>query len=977
MKRTRQQETVVYVQRNRAAKIVRQIYLRGDIPCHIASCDTQRSLLAHATSAAGQQLSEAPAEIRPYGMRYLLPDTNVFYHAIDVMEQSNCFRDVIVLQTVLDELRNKNMGLYERLRRLVQDNDKRFVVFYNEICAETHVHREANETINDRNDRSIVKSADWYNKLLLRSGGKQRSVLLLSDDAGVRSRCEHSDVDVQSAENFLRHFELGDRYLDMLSSSTNEGIGLSRANSEQSPRRIYPKHLGLSAVLNGVRSGLLYRAVISIDQRNNQQGTMAVKGFEQPVQVVGYQDLNRATDGDTVAIQMLPEADWRGAGDRLIIEDDEPSNAEDELRANDRSPLASQAKKVPTARVVGILRRNWRPFVCTVDTRSVSSDYRNRGLQPVYVRPLDRRIPRIRIRTRQLASLLDQKLVVSVDRWSETTRFPEGHLISVLGSLESIEAETSALLLEHGVSARPFPKVVLDCLPSEGSTWTVKEDMQRHPGQNGKRADLRHLHICSIDPPGCQDIDDALHARMLPNGNIEAGVHIADVSNFVSPLTAMDDEAMVRGTTVYMVDKRIDMLPALLGTNLCSLMPYVERYAFTVTWEFDNELNVVKSTFTKSIIQSKEAFTYEAAQSRIDDESQKDELSNSMRLLLRIARVLKARRVAAGALNLASPEIKIQMGNETSEPVDVLTKEAHETNSLVEEFMLLANISVARRIYEAFPESAILRRHGAPPSSSFDTLRQALRERRGIDLRVDSSRAVADSLDACIDPNDPTFNTLVRIMATRCMLSAEYFYAGQYSRDEFRHYGLATDIYTHFTSPIRRYADIIAHRQLAAAIGWEDAHASLINEEVLELTCKNINYRHRMGQLAGRASVEFFVGQALKNKETLEQASVLQVFSNGFVVFVPSLGIEGTIHLADVEGLNATHTEFIPDKFLLRFSRAMREGTGSEAYTSITMGTVGRRGELDLGIFDKIQVKVSTTYKEATGRRLLNLQWIL
>ena len=255
--------------------------------------------------------------------------------------------------------------------------------------------------------------------------------------------------------------------------------------------------------------------------------------------------------------------------------------------------------------------------------------------------------------------------------------------------------------------------------------------------------------MCSIDPPGCVDIDDALHAKLLPNGNYEVGVHIADVSHFVKPGNAMDLEASLRGTTVYLVDKRIDMLPMLLGTDLCSLKPYVERFAFSVIWEVSKDGDVLSSKFSKSVIRSREAFSYEAAQKRIDDKSAQDELTMGMRVLLELSRKFKQRRMDAGALNLSSPEVRVEAESETSDPVDVKTKQMLATNSLVEEFMLLANISVAEKIYSAFPQTALLRRHAAPPKNNFEELANQLKVKRGMELRTESSRALADSLDTC------------------------------------------------------------------------------------------------------------------------------------------------------------------------------------------------------------------------------------
>ncbi|KAH9433388.1 hypothetical protein MCOR02_005436 [Pyricularia oryzae] len=308
----------------------------------------------------------------------------------------------------------------------------------------------------------------------------------------------------------------------------------------------------------------------------------------------------------------------------------------------------------------------------------------------------------------------------------------------------------------------------------------------------------------------------------------------------------------------------------------------------------------------------------------------------------------------AGALSLSSPEVKVQMESETSDPIDIKTKVHLETMSLVEEFMLLANISVARKIYEASPQTAILRRHGAPPKTNFDELANQLKVKKGFELRVDSSRALADSLDTCVDPNNPFFNTLVRIMATRCMMSAEYFCSGTQAYPEFRHYGLASEIYTHFTSPIRRYADLVAHRQLAAAIGYEAVHPSVRSRGRLEAVCRNINVRHRNAQLAGRASVAYYVGQSLKGKVAEEDGFIMKIFSNGFVVYVPRFGVEGLIRLRDLAEPEP-EAEFDADNYVLR--------------------TSGSR-EITAELFQKVKVRITDEKDERTGKRGIKMELI-
>jgi exosome complex exonuclease DIS3/RRP44 len=331
-----------------------------------------------------------------------------------------------------------------------------------------------------------------------------------------------------------------------------------------------------------------------------------------------------------------------------------------------------------------------------------------------------------------------------------------------------------------------------------------------------------------------------------------------------------------------------------------------------------------------------------------------------MRALLALSKKLRKKRMDAGALNLASPEVRIETESETSDPIDVKTKQLLETNSLVEEFMLLANISVAEKIYKTFPQTAMLRRHGAPPATNFEGLQKQLKVRKNLSLRVESSKALADSLDECVDPKESFFNTLVRILATRCMLSAEYFCSGTQGYPEFRHYGLASEIYTHFTSPIRRYADVVAHRQLAAAIEYEQLDQSLHSKTKLEAVCKNINVRHRNAQFAGRASVEYYVGQALKGRIAQEDGFVMKIFSNGFVVFVPRFGIEGVVKAKELSELGPAHepkTEFDDERYTLKVD-------------------TGKKNVL-LGLFEKVKVEITDVKEEATGKRKIQLKLMM
>jgi exosome complex exonuclease DIS3/RRP44 len=252
--------------------------------------------------------------------------------------------------------------------------------------------------------------------------------------------------------------------------------------------------------------------------------------------------------------------------------------------------------------------------------------------------------------------------------------------------------------------------------------------------------------------------------------------------------------------------------------------------------------------------------------------------------------------VAAGALTLASNAKKFTLDEARKVPLDVTLYALKEVNSLVEEFMLLANCSVATKIAQSFPQFALLRRHPTPPKERFEKLVQVAKL-SGFDIKVGSSRQLADSLDKCVVKDFPMFNRLIRTVATRCMTTAVYFITSDVSKKEFRHYGLAAPMYTHFTSPIRRYADIVVHRLLAASIGLSSLPSYCRNKEGMKMTCLNINHRKSMADLVSRASGELFTMIFFKNNPCEADAVISAIRKNGIRVLVPRYGAEGAIKL--------------------------------------------------------------------------------
>ena len=952
--------------RGKVRAVVRETYQRDDVPCGCIACEACASFVEHGTPPP---ILDQHGTQNTYTRKkhYVVVDTNVILHQMDVLE-SPVFTNVIIMQTVANEVRNHSMPLYNRLRTLLMDPDRRFWLFYNDFHQDTNVVRFADESPNDRNDRAIRQAAAYYTAHLRTHAlpGHADTTVIVSEDVENVHKARVEGLEACSVREYITGFQNAEQLSDLLSART--------VDENRAPRgsRVFDEYWPTTQLEAGFKAGTLHKGFFNANAYNFLEGAVRSEALSKPILLQGREAMNRAVDGDVVYVALLPQSEWKGASDAVLEaesaqrnDDARDSDNEDEDVGLEAQPESSGGDTQPTGRVVGIARRNWRSYVAHIDASSVNERaLATLGPQTLFASPVDRKIPRIKIRTRQAQALLGCKILVTMDEWKSTSRYPEGHFVRSLGAIESKEAEQESLLLEFDVPYRPFSKSILACLPSEGDHWTVPpkgEQDARSLAIWRDRVDMRAENICSIDPPGCQDIDDALHAKRLPNGNIEAGVHIADVSFFVRPDTPMDAEAASRGTTVYLVDRRIDMLPHLLGTNLCSLRPFVERLAFSTVWELTPSAEVVNVRFFKSVIASKAAFTYEEAQNRKDDLSLNDAITESIRLLNDMAIKLRRGRMEAGALNLASPEVRIHLDSaESSAPIDVEQKEMRETNSLVEEFMLLANTSVARRIYEAYPTTGVLRRHAPPPADNFETLQDILKKRRGMDLDVSSSGALAASLDRCADTRDPAFNTLVRILATRCMLSAEYFCTGSVPRNSFGHYGLAMDMYTHFTSPIRRYADVLAHRQLAAAIQYEPLPSNLYSKHYVDQVLDNVNKRHRLAQMAGRASVEFFVGLAISAKNAEQgvdatkvgqerllraDAYVVRTFRNGLAVFVNKYGLEGVITFPG-------ECQFDPDEYQVTIPASLSQ--------------LGR--DVTLGIFDRCTVEIGIEKDRNTKR---------
>ncbi|KAK1326045.1 hypothetical protein QJS10_CPA01g00238 [Acorus calamus] len=883
-------------------KVVREHYLRDDIYCGSPSCtvcDTKNARLS----------SSAP--------KVLVVDTNVVLNQIDLLENP-AIEDVVVLSVVLEEVKNKNLSVYNRLRALCSSSARKFFVFSNEFHKDTYVKAMVGESPNDRNDRAIRVATQWYQNHL----GGSTQVLLITNDKENKRKATEEGLSAETVETYVKslgHPEL----LDLVVLPTNGDVAMEEAEDLRPSKRqvIYAEHKPMSEITSGLHRGIYHQGKLRINRYNPFEAYVGSESIGDEIVIHGRVNMNRAFDGDVVAVELLPQDQWQDVKSLSIAEDEDeeeedvhlvPNSADDAPRnttSDDAGGSTGLVSCRPSGHVVGIIKRNWHSYCGSLEPKPLPAG--GGGIAHALFVSKDHRIPKIRIQTRQLGNLLDKRIIVTVHSWDRMSRYPFGHYVRTIGAVGDRDTESEVVLIENDINSGPFSTQVLACLPP--LPWTLSPEDLANPN----RQDLRHVRVFSVDPPGCKDIDDALHCTALPSGNYEVGVHIADVTNFVHPGTPLDEEAARRGTSVYLVERRIDMLPKPLTEDVCSLKSDVERLAFSVIWEMTPEAEIISTRYTKSVIKSCAAMSYVEAQARMDDSRLVDPLTQDLRNLNTLAKIMRLRRIERGALTLASAEVKFQLDTETHDPLDIGMYQIREANQMIEEFMLAANVSVAEKILKHFPLCSLLRRHPVPTKEMLEPLLRTAAA-VGLDLDISSSKALADSLDRAVG-DDPYFNKLIRILATRCMTQAVYFCSGDLTPPEFLHYGLAAPLYTHFTSPIRRFADVIVHRLLGAALGICKLPPIFQDRVQLTSIADNLNYRHRNAQMASRASVELHTLIYFKNQPTDTEARILKIRSNGFIVFVPKFGIEGPVFLMKK---GETGSEWVVDEAHQRVTKA-------------------------------------------------------
>ncbi|MEM6523531.1 MAG: ribonuclease R [Bacteroidota bacterium] len=488
----------------------------------------------------------------------------------------------------------------------------------------------------------------------------------------------------------------------------------------------------------------------------------------------------------------------------------------------------------------------------------------------------------------------NDKVIIKITQWPSHDKSPEGEVIQVLGKSGENEAEIHSIMAEFDLPFE-FPDHVL------AAAKDIKDEISTK--EIAKRKDFRDTLTFTIDPADAKDFDDAISFKTLENGNYEVGVHIADVTHYVHPETVLEKEAIDRATSVYLVDRTVPMLPERLSNGLCSLRPNEDKLTFAAVFEMSPEAKVIKEWFGRSIIHSKRRFTYEDAQERI--ESGEGDLAGELVQLNKLALALRKKRFQTGAVNFETTEVKFKL-DEKGKPLGVVPKIRKDAHKLIEEFMLLANKQVATFIYgmEKGKEknTFVYRTHDFPDPEKVNTFATFAR-RFGHEIKVDDA-SISNSLNKLLSTIEgkPEENVLQQL-AIRAMAKAKY------TTEPIGHFGLAFAHYTHFTSPIRRYPDMMVHRLLQHYLD----QGKSVEKDAYEKKCEHSSEREKRAAEAERASIKYKQVEFMQSVEDKVFDGVISgVTEWGIFVEITETKCEGMVRLADLKG---DYYEFDEDNY--------------------------------------------------------------
>ncbi|KAF8558770.1 RNB-domain-containing protein [Imleria badia] len=729
---------------------------------------------------------------------------------------------------------------------------------------------------------------------------------------------------------------------------------LQQQSSQPQRKSLFAPYLPQASLPPLLAAGKLVVGILRVNKRNRSDAYVATEVLDADIYICGSKDRNRALEGDIVAVELLDvdevwetkkekeekkrkkeensaydlktsagrkddkkkdDVEVEGQG-LMLFEDEEVT---DEVKPQFAGHVVAVVERMPGQLFSGTLGLLRPSSAATKEKQEAERRERegDRGDEPrrgpierpkiVWFKPTDKRVPLIAIPTEQAPADFVQNpevyanrlFVACIKRHPISSLHPFGTLAEELGLIGDIEVETSALLKDCNFPTEEFSESVLKCLPP--TPWTVPER------EYEIRKDLRQERIFTIDPATAKDLDDALSIKMNDDGTYDVGIHVSDVSFFVKPNTALDRDARKRATSVYLVQRAVPMLPPTLSEEACSLVPGAERLAFSAVFTMTAGAKVVNKWFGKTIIKSAAKMSYDDAQKAIDGQSLSklsvssehsiSAIEDDVRALHGIACQLRAKRHQDGALTHSSSRLSFTL-DENGLPSDCGQGDRNNANELVEEFMLLTNIAIAQRIAVHLPEQALLRRHDSPIERRLNAFIERAK-RLAVEVDISTSGAIMKSFEAI---GNPTARMVLELLSFKATQRAKYFCAGMLDIAKYGHYALNVPLYTHFTSPIRRYADILVHRQLESVLqGGSDPKFTMDRDAVAKIA-QQCNIKRDSAKLAQEQSTHLFLCVFISDLTqrygpVIRQAKVVNVLDAAFDVLIPEFGIEKRVHV--------------------------------------------------------------------------------